>query len=164
MRYVIGICSGTSRLTSFIADYIRKADRIIDIGAGRGDKIVALRTKARHRVAIEPHRPFLKMIREKDRDVDLVCAVVEYLPLRSGIADVVLFWNVIMFVTDIPRTVQELRRVSRHEAQIFISYFEVKSGNHRLDLDDFLKICKSIGTVVDFRKKTDGYCALVLRK
>ena len=136
-----------------------RPDILIDVGAGRGDKVAAL--QARFKIAVEPHMPFARMI--KARGVDVVCAVAEYLPFRSGVADVVLFWNVIMFVVDRDRALDEIRRVAKPNAYVYIAYFDVATGNHRLSYSEFLQCCRRVGTILVTRRSTDSYQALVTK-
>jgi len=156
--YKLGICKQATGVPEFIKkNYPKHVDTLIDVGAGYGDKIKTL--DARRKIAVEPYEKFAKLIHKAG--IDVIRAVAEYLPIRDDVADVILYWNVVMFVTNKDRTYSEIKRVAKNSALIFFAYYEVKTGNYRMTYTEFVVDAKKMGQIIKTAKGSGSYQALI---
>ncbi len=156
--FKFGIC----KQGTFVPRYVREnypqfVKCLIDVGAGYGDKVRHLH--AVRKVAVEPFEKFAKFIR--DMGIDVVRAVAEYLPIRDGVADCVLYTNVVMFVSDKEATYSEIRRIAKAGAIIIFSYYNAKTSNIKLTYAEFVTDAKKMGTIVKTGKSSDTYYAII---
>ncbi len=99
---------------------------VLDIGAGRGRFVDFFLSAAsvRRYVAVEPYRPFCRELTR--RNVEVFCMPWEKVRL-DGNFDVVIFWNVIMFIPADDYTAL-LDDVVRRGRIILFSMWPVKRG------------------------------------
>ena len=173
-KYIFGICHPVLKEKTWIPKLIRnfvnnnnsRRLKIIDIGAGYGDKCKFLVERGHYVLAIEPDEKLLNYIKSKVPEADVLRAVVEYLPIRSNSFEVIVFWNVVMFVTDLDKAVSNIIDVSKEGANLFIAYYKLKDGkklmNYIMSEYEFLMFCRRFGQILNYGKRfRDSYYAQV---
>jgi len=89
----------------------------VEIGAGTGLNLGHYTDAVTELVLTEPFEPMARRLREHaaglGRDVDVVEAPADRLPLADGAADTVVCTLVLCTVDDVPATLAEIRRVLR---------------------------------------------------
>ena len=117
---------------------IPRGERILDVGAGSGRFTSPL--GIHH--GIDPSPALLVMARQ--RGVETVLGLGEFLPYRAGTFDGVLMMTVICFFKDLDQAFREAYRVIRPGGKIVIGFFE-KDGKialqekHRKPAGRFLR-------------------------
>lgn len=102
--------------------------RIVDIGAGHGEKAYFLSQSGHFVVAVEVD--LFKSYRLRLLGVEIVVADAHYLPFRQSAFDAALLWNVLMFLSEPKRAVFEVVRTTRPGALIFVSVYAVINGRN----------------------------------
>jgi ubiquinone/menaquinone biosynthesis C-methylase UbiE len=114
--YAKGVGRYTDALAGAMLDRLdlREGDRALDVGCGPGAALAALAERlGPHRVAgVEPSEPFAATARRRVPGADVHVAAAESLPFEDGEFDVVISQLVVNFMTDAPRGVSEMARVS----------------------------------------------------
>ena len=72
------------------------------------------------------------LVRARERGIDVVKGVAEFLPFRDGTYDTALIVTTICFVDDIPQTLAEARRVLRPSGSLVIGYIDKDSPVGRI--------------------------------
>jgi len=102
--------------------------RILDVGAGHGEKAYFLSQSGHSVVAIEID--LFKALRLRSLGVEVVVADAHHLPFRQRAFEVVLLWNVLMFLREPRRAVFEAVRAARPGALVFVSIYAVATGRN----------------------------------
>ena len=160
-RYIFGICNVRQCIPKMIREFVNRNHsrklKVIDIGAGYGDKTKFFIKHGFYVLAVEPHRKLIEVIKKEVREADIIRAVVEYLPIRSNTFDVVLFWNVVMFVSDLERTIKNILDISKEGANLFIAYYKLKNerklANIVLNETQFIELCRKFGHIIKHGKR-----------
>ena len=84
--------------------------RVIDIGCGMGQTLIAGELRGALACGVEPDRKALRLGRTISREIHLVCGAAEMLPVRTGWADFAIA-RLSLPYTHIPKTVREVYRV-----------------------------------------------------
>lgn len=97
---------------------------IVEIGAGTGANLRHLPASVRHVTAVEPDPAMAERLRARaaslGRDVEVVEAPAEHLPLPDRSVDVLVTTLVLCTVRDPDTVVAELRRVLRDDGQLIV--------------------------------------------
>ena len=111
-------------------DYLddRVPARILDVGAGPGPSVAALRARFPRSeiVALDLALPMLRLARRRGgwlRPARALCADASQLPLVDGSVDVLLSNLCLQWVTDLPAVFAEFRRVLRPDGLLLLSTF-----------------------------------------
>src|SRR5262245_13729205 len=96
-----------------------RGQRILDLGCGEGEQLVALRERGCVAIGIDPYWPTLLVCRRSGSTV--AQAIAEALPLRTDSVDGVVCKGVIPY-TDEPRAFSELARVLRDRGVAYCAY------------------------------------------
>ena len=102
-----------------------------DIGGGRGDKALYIAVKNPYIVLMDidaVRRVPLQTLNNRKYFIDAVAADAHSLPIRDEILDAVLHWNVLMFLDDDRRAVQEVARVLKRLGLLLLSVYRVQTG------------------------------------
>jgi SAM-dependent methyltransferase len=101
---------------------------VLDVGCGAGQTLLGLNLPAEALACgVDPDVAALRLGRTLDRQISLVAATAEQLPLPSESFDFV-FSRVALPYTNIPRAVRELTRVLRAGGQIWLALHPVAMG------------------------------------
>ena len=107
-------------------EYLRGARVVVDVGAGRGQKALWLAQRGSYVVALDINERYAERM-PRHPLLERVVAAAEALPVRSGAAEGVLAWNVLMWA-EAPRAAAELMRVARPGARLALSMYKVRTG------------------------------------
>jgi len=116
---------------------------VADIGCGYGTKgAFGIRHGARHVVLLDIDE---EVLRERGNGllIDKVVADAHTLPIRDKAIDVSIFWNVLPFLKDEEKVVNEVKRVTRRE--VAVSVYNAVSAFRRYSFADFLEIVLRLG-------------------
>jgi SAM-dependent methyltransferase len=116
---------------------------VADIGCGYGTKgAFGIRHGARHVVLLDIDE---KVLRERGNGllIDKVVADAHMLPIREKAIDVSIFWNVLPFLKDGEKAVNEIKRITRRE--VAVSVYNAASAFRRYSFADFLEIVLRLG-------------------
>jgi SAM-dependent methyltransferase len=107
------------RFPEWVLDHVHLRDgmRVVDVGCGPGLYVRKLRERP-ERLTVVAVDQSPGMVREVGGGV---AGDVQALPLRSGVADVVLALHFLYHVADIPAAVAELRRVVRPDGVVVVA-------------------------------------------
>ncbi|ACB40042.1 class I SAM-dependent methyltransferase [Pyrobaculum neutrophilum] len=134
---------------------------VADVGSGFGTKGAAsLRWGARHVVLLDVDEAVLRE-RGSGLLVDRVVADAHMLPLRDRAADVVIFWNVLNFLSDPDRAVEEVGRVARRE--VVFSVYNAASGR-QISYGEFLEVLSRWGVPKAVRRLGNSQMQAVVRR
>ncbi|AKT34650.1 Methylase involved in ubiquinone/menaquinone biosynthesis [Pyrobaculum sp. WP30] len=123
---------------------------VADIGCGYGTKgAFGIRHGARHVVLLDIDE---KVLRERGNGllIDKVVADAHALPIRDKAIDVSIFWNVLPFLKDEEKVLNEVKRISRRE--VAVSVYNAVSAFRRYSYADFLEIVLRLGKPKAIRK------------
>ena len=104
----------------------RAPERVLDLGSGPGRASVAMRERfpKAQVIALDAALPMLAQLRRHWwRPVQGVCGEAESLPLRTGSVDLVFSSLCLQWCSDLPRVLDELRRVLRPGGLLLLSSF-----------------------------------------
>ena len=108
-------------------EYLPSApERVLDLGAGPGRASIAMRQRypKAQVIALDAALPMLAQVRRHWwRPVHGVCAEAESLPLRAASVDLVFSNLCLQWCPDLPRVLDELRRVLRPGGMLLLSSF-----------------------------------------
>lgn len=106
------------RLAPFFADFagVRRDERVLDVGAGTGALTDELVRRSPHVAAAEPSPAFADALRTRFPGVDVREAPAERLPWPDGSFDAALAQLVVLFMSDAPLGIAEMRRVAERVA------------------------------------------------
>jgi len=135
---------------------------VLDIGAGRGrfaDFFLSAASVRRY-VAVEPYRPFCRELTR--RSVEVLCMPWEEARLSvGGSFDVVIFWNVIMFMPADDYTAL-LDDVVRRGRIILFSMWPVKRGV--MPAHEYIRVARHFESKAEVVKKWRTSYVAVYRK
>jgi len=123
---------------------------VADIGCGYGTKgAFGIRNGARHVVLLDIDE---KVLRERGNGllIDKVVADAHALPIRDKAIDVSIFWNVLPFLKDEEKVLNEVKRITRRE--VAVSVYNAVSAFRRYSYADFLEIVLRLGKPKAIRK------------
>lgn len=106
---------------AFIAFVGRGEGEALDIGCGEGRVSRALKACGYRVTASDPVPDMVNAAREVQSADDYAIASGTDLPFEDASFDLVMAYNVLMDVEDVPATLQEIRRVLRPEGRLVIS-------------------------------------------
>lgn len=90
---------------------------VVEIGAGTGANLDAYGAGVRHLTLLEPSAPMARRLRDRaaadPREIEVVSAPAEALPLPDASVDAVVSTLVLCTVDDLDRTLAEIERVLR---------------------------------------------------
>lgn len=95
--------------------------RTLEIGCGEGRVSRELKTLGYHVTAADTVAELVEAARQKDSAHEYAVADVRSLPFEDASFDLVMAYNVLMDVEDVPASMREIRRVLRPHGQLFIS-------------------------------------------
>jgi SAM-dependent methyltransferase len=99
-----------------------RSRRVLDIGCGTGRSMVRCSARGALVFGADASPEMLAEARKKpELDAKLVLAEASHLPFTDGIADVTVCSFALSYFHDVPRSVNELARVTKHNGQIVIS-------------------------------------------
>jgi ubiquinone/menaquinone biosynthesis C-methylase UbiE len=103
-----------------------------DIGGGRGDKTLYMALSGAYVVLLDVnlYPGFRDLLKVHGESIDIIISDAHSLPLRDGAFDAALLWNVLMFLSEDRRAVQEASRILRDYGVALISVYSVQSGNY----------------------------------
>src|SRR6478609_2550584 len=99
---------------------VRGGQRVLDVGCGPGALTAELAAMlgAGHVAAVEPSAPFAEACARRVPGVHVEVAAAEELPFADGEFDHALAQLVVNFMSDPPKGVREMRRVTRHGGRV----------------------------------------------
>jgi SAM-dependent methyltransferase len=105
--------------------------RVLDVGCGPGALTAELvaRLGSASVSAVDPSAPFVAAARERNPDVEVQQASAEDLPYPSDSFDAALAQLVVQFMTDPPRGVDEMKRVTRPGGVVVACVWDHGGGN-----------------------------------
>ncbi len=134
-----------------ILDLVDFRDAVVaDIGCGYGTKgAYGIRRGAKSVVLLDIDE---RVLRERGNGllIDKVVADAHLLPLRDGGIDVAILWNVLQFLSDEAKAIEEVRRVVRRE--VVLSVYNAVSGLRFYSYRDFLERALALGRLKAVRR------------
>ena len=110
-------------LRALVPDLLRR--RVLDIGSGRGDFLIALAERGVSATGLELYDAYrtetLRKAREHGLSVSVVAGVAEKLPFADGFFDFVNMGEVLEHVEDPARVMREIFRVLTPEGRGYVS-------------------------------------------
>jgi SAM-dependent methyltransferase len=105
---------------------VRAGRRALDVGCGPGALTGALarRLEPAAVAAVDPSEPFARACARRHPGVDVRVAPAERLPFADGAFDATLSQLVVNFMTDAPRAVREMARVTRPRGAVAASVWD----------------------------------------
>ena len=118
---------------------------IADIGAGRGEKsrYFADVLPSCFIASFEIDQRLAKIAKSKSRNtpnLDIIIADAQNLPMRDQACTAAILWNVLMFIKDDRKAIDESLRVLKPLGYILLSIYPAKRGLRRYRLIDILKL------------------------
>jgi SAM-dependent methyltransferase len=105
-----------------LADFIGRGDgEVLDVGCGEGRVSRELKALSYRVVACDPVPAFIAAARELDSAHDYVLSTATQLPFEAGRFPLVVSYNMLMDVEDVPAAVKEFRRVMHPGGTLIIS-------------------------------------------
>lgn len=128
------------RKIEYWLNYNFQGKRVLVVGAGTGAESVTLARRGAEVFGIEPNRQALKILHQKTRLNDLnpqrfVAAVAESIPFPDNFFDFVLCYTVLEHVRDVEYSLDEMIRVCKPEAYVFI-----QTPDYRFPIEGHYKI------------------------
>lgn len=145
-----------------LLDYVDFRDAlVIDIGSGFGTKgAYSIRRGARFVLLLDIDESILRE-RGSGALVDRVVGDAQFLPFRDGAADVAIFWNVLPFLYDEDKALEEVARVARR--YVVFSVYNASSGR-RYTWGEFLERAGRLGSLVRWRRLGNVQFQAVVRR
>ncbi|WP_230534579.1 class I SAM-dependent methyltransferase [Microvirga roseola] len=106
---------------AFIAYLGRGSGNALDVGCGEGRLSRELKALGYRVTAADTVAELVETARQADSAHDYAVADARSLPFEDGSFDLVLAYNVLMDVEDLPATLREIRRVMRPRGHLVIS-------------------------------------------
>ena len=109
---------------------VTQGQRLLDVGCGPGafTAVAADRLGAASVVAVDPSPSFVAACRERHPGVDVRLAAAEALPLPDDTVDRAVAQLVMHFVSDAPRSVEEMSRVVRPGGVVGVCVWDGSDG------------------------------------
>ncbi len=130
-KYEFGMGAWSKVLASFFIDFIGgldHGDRVLDVGCGTGSLAwtIAQTTKAAKIVGIDPSKSFIEYARTRQSDPRVTFDIgdAQQLPYENGSFDKCLSSLIITFVSDAPKAVAEMRRVTKSCGIVSTCYWD----------------------------------------
>lgn len=117
----------------FLKTVIRNAT-VIDIGCGAGSFTAAMEKNGYCAVGIDFSFVALREAKKRQGHIQLVCADISQIPFQSNLADAVLVFGVMEFVTDRDKALSEIHRILKPSGKVFLIMLSSHSLHHRLGL------------------------------
>jgi ubiquinone/menaquinone biosynthesis C-methylase UbiE len=105
----------STRLAPLFADFagVRSGTSVVDVGAGTGALAGELVRRGASVAAADPSPAFVQALQARLPEVDVHTAPAEELPWEDGRFDAALAQLVVAFMSDAPKGVAEMRRVTK---------------------------------------------------
>lgn len=104
-------------------------DFIADVGGGHGRDALWLAERGFRSILIEPNRYSLRFAKQRAKDrnlyVDVINAILPYLPLRSEVIDIVsLYWTLHQIPDEYKlSSLREIHRILKHNGTLYSASF-----------------------------------------
>lgn len=135
--------------TLSLIKYIKKEDKILEIGCGSGRDLLFLKSKGFDIKGIDISKEALNKLKDKAKKanlkVDVEYSDIESLPFKDNSFDVVYSINTLHFV-NIPKAIEEIHRVIKKQGIVYWSiilktkYLERKAKTKEILANDILKL------------------------
>ncbi len=105
-----------------ILPYIRKEDRVADLGCGTGEVLLQLQTRGHDCIGVDRSPRMLEMARQRleNIDADLRIGEIEHLPLREGETDAAVINMVLHHLVEPAAAFEEAARVIRSGGRLIV--------------------------------------------